>query len=223
MCAGCNNCYIFMNDKNYNRVIQNKNFSILVRKDKLGRFVIRGGQAVSVCQKSDFFIEEADMWRPLVWEMIKERKDLHFLIMTRRVHRIKGCLPSDWHDGYPNVSITLSIEDQASFLDRVPEFLKLRCKEKTIMICPLLGEINLRDVLYPGVDISYINCGGENYTNARPIRYEHIKKLSADSLMLGIPFYFYDTGAYLIKDNRRYFIPKEKRYSQAFLSNLSHN
>ncbi len=155
--------------------------------------------------------------------MIKERKDLHFTIMTKRIKRAKYFLPEDWGNGYSNVTISVSVEDEDTFLERVPYLLELKAVEKTLMIAPLLGEINLFKLLKPGVDISYINCGGENYNNARPILYDNILKLSKDSLTLGIPFYFFDTGAFLIKDGKRYFIPKDKRYSQAFLSDLSHN
>ena len=80
----------------------------------------------------------------------------------------------------------------------------------------------ISDSIKDNKEIEYINCGGENYSGARPIYYEHIKKVSEDTLKLGIPFYFFDTGAYLIKDNKKYFIPIDKRYTQAFLANLSH-
>jgi hypothetical protein len=33
---------------------------------------------------SDFFLEEADEWRPAVWNMIRERSDLRFVIITKR-------------------------------------------------------------------------------------------------------------------------------------------
>lgn len=205
-----------------NQVIKNKNFNCLIEKDRYGNYKIRGGQAVLVCHKSDFFIEEADAWRAEVWAMIKERKDLHFNITTRRISRALECLPSDWGSGYANVTITLSVEDEKSFLEKMPYLLALKANEKTLLICPLLSEINLKKLL-KGNEIAYINCGGENYYNARPLVYEHALKLSQDSLALGIPFYFFDTGMYIIKNNKRYFIPQDKRYSQAFLSNLSHN
>lgn len=178
---------------------------------------------VVVCQKSDFFIEEADEWRPFVWSMIKERKDLHFTIMTRRANRIKNSLPNDWGVGYFNVTLTLSVSTREEFLSNMPLFLEVNAKEKTLMFAPLLDEINLLEVITNSHQISYINAGGENYSNARPIYLTHLQKLSEDSFKLGIPFYFFDTGAYLIKDNKKYFIPQDKRHSQAFLSNLSHN
>ena len=225
---GCDNCFIFINNQknqndNFNVVRRNKSFDILLRKDKYGNYVIKSGGAVIICQKSDFFIEEADEWRDEVWQMIKKRKDLHFTILTRRIRRAEMTLPKDWGNGYANVCFTVSCSIEEEFLREIPYLLKLKANEKTIMFQPLLEEINLLKVLDHKSDIAYINCGGENYYNARPIYYDHILKLSKDSLALNIPFYFFDTGTYLIKDGKKYFIPPDKRYSQAFLSNLSHN
>jgi protein gp37 len=44
---------------------------------------------------SDFFIEEADLYIDQAWEIIKQHSNLIFVIITKRVHRIKDCLPSN--------------------------------------------------------------------------------------------------------------------------------
>ena len=224
--SGCQNCYVFSFDKEKhysNNIIIIKNFDILIRKNKQGHYLISGGQDVIICQKSDFFLEEADNYRLKLFKMIKERKDIHFILLTKRIERAINCLPNDWGDGYKNVTITVSCEDQMTFDKRIPHLLKLKAFSKTIMLAPLLDEVDITKLIKSKDDIEYINCGGENYKGARPIHYEHIKKISEDSLKLGIPFYFFDTGAYLIKEGKKYFIPFEKRYTQAFLANLSHN
>lgn len=223
--SGCINCYVFSFDNanhDSNKIFLNKNFDILVKKDRKGHYIIKGGQDVIVCQKSDFLLEEADLWRYDLYKMIKERKDLHFILLTKRIERAESTLPADWDNGYPNVTFTVSCEDQDSFDKRIPYLLDLKACSKSIMLAPLLGEIDITKLIKDNKEIEYINCGGENYSGARPICYEHIKKVSEDTLKLGIPFYFFDTGAYLIKDNKKYFIPIDKRYTQAFLANLSH-
>ena len=224
--SGCQNCYLFSYDNvkfDTNNIIKNKNFDILIKKNKYGDYLIRGGQDVIICEKSDFFIEEADLWRPDVFKMIKERKDLHFILLTKRIDRAFTNLPSDWEDGYNNVTFTVSCEDQISFERRISDLLKLKAKSKTIMISPLLDEIDITKLLKDNKQIEYINCGGENGKGARPLYFDYAKKISEDSLKLGIPFYFFFTGTYVIKDNKKYYIPYEKRYTQAFLANISHN
>ncbi|WP_434283332.1 hypothetical protein [Clostridium botulinum] len=32
--------------------------------------------------------------------MIKERSDLKFLFLTKRIDRFRYCIPEDWNDGY---------------------------------------------------------------------------------------------------------------------------
>ena len=36
---------------------------------------------------TDFLVEDADEWRLECWQMIRERSDLHFLFLTRRIER----------------------------------------------------------------------------------------------------------------------------------------
>ncbi len=43
-----------------------------------------------------YLTEEADAWRPEVWRMIKERTDLDFVVITKRIHRFRECIPHDW-------------------------------------------------------------------------------------------------------------------------------
>ena len=61
---------------------------------------------------SDFFLEEADEWRPAAWSMIRERADLHFVIITKRIHRFLVGLPADWGEGYEHVTICCTCENQ---------------------------------------------------------------------------------------------------------------
>lgn len=45
--------------------------------------------------------------------MIKERSDLNFMILTKRIERFFESLPNDWGDGYDNVYIGCTVENQA--------------------------------------------------------------------------------------------------------------
>ena len=67
---------------------------------------------VYVCFSSDFLIEDADKWRTECWEMIRERSDLHFLFLTKRIERFLDCVPHDWESGYENVTVGCTVENQ---------------------------------------------------------------------------------------------------------------
>ena len=75
--AGCLNCYMFrrdsLYDKDSNIVSKTKDFDLAIRKNKKGEYKIPSNEVVYTCMTSDFFIPEADLWRDLIWQMIKER------------------------------------------------------------------------------------------------------------------------------------------------------
>ena len=104
---GCRYCYVYRGDAKRNVdssvVVKTKNFDLPVRTNKNGSFKIPDGTLVYTCFTSDFFVEDADAWRTEAWEMIRQRSDLHFLMITKRINRVMECLPVDWKDGYDNV------------------------------------------------------------------------------------------------------------------------
>ena len=53
--------------------------------------------------------------------MIKERQDIDFLILTKRIDRFPVSLPSGWDGGYKNVNIGCTVENQKS-ADYRPRF-----------------------------------------------------------------------------------------------------
>ena len=102
---GCQNCYVYyldrMRGKSGADVYKTKtSFKYPLAKDKSKKYKIQSGEMISVCMTSDFFLEEADEWRPEAWEMMRKRSDVIFLLLTKRPKRIQKCLPSDWGTGW---------------------------------------------------------------------------------------------------------------------------
>ena len=149
---GCENCYMFYQDKEREKdgsVIYKvvTNFNLPLKKDRQGNFKIKSGAYVRVCITSDFFLEEADSWRDDVWDMIRTRSDVHFSLLTKRAERIEKCLPWDWLDGWENVSLSVTAENQRRADERIPILLDLPAKHKGIMVAPFIGEVNLDSYL----------------------------------------------------------------------------
>lgn len=46
---------------------------------------MKSGQNVFPCFSTDFLVKDADEWRCECWQMIRERSDLHFLFLTKRI------------------------------------------------------------------------------------------------------------------------------------------
>lgn len=88
---GCEFCYIHKGDAkrdlDTNKIVKTDNFYAPVAKKKNGEYKIKSGQIVYLCFSTDFLIEEADEWRSECWKMIKERSDLHFIFLTKRIKR----------------------------------------------------------------------------------------------------------------------------------------
>jgi protein gp37 len=95
------------------------------------------------CFTSDFLVEEADAWRTEVWAMMRARPGVQFIFFTKRIERLKACLPADWGDGYPNVTIGCTVENQRRADERLPVFLSLPIQTRWIIAEPLLGAMDL--------------------------------------------------------------------------------
>ncbi len=222
--AGCLNCYMFrrdsLYDKDSNIVSKTKDFDLAIRKNKKGEYKIPSNEVVYTCMTSDFFIPEADLWRDLIWQMIKERSDVTFYIITKRIERMSKCLPSDWQDGYDNVVICATVENEEMAKERLPILLNLPIKHREVIMEPMLSSIDIKKFLQTGL-IEKVTCGGESGENARECHYEWILKVREDCLNNKVSFYFKQTGANFIKDHKRYKIARSKQLIQANKANIN--
>ena len=143
---GCTYCYFygpFSKRCGQNSVYKTNEFDKPIAKTTKGIYKIQSGKIVATCFASDFFIAEADEWRKEAWAMIKNRPDLDFLIITKRIDRFNISLPNDWGDGYDNVNIGCTIENQESADYRLPLFLSYPIKRRFIAAAPLLGAVDI--------------------------------------------------------------------------------
>lgn len=101
------------------------------------------GTRVFVCSWSDFFHAAADAWRVDAWEIIRKRPGLIFQILTKRPERITQCLPEDWGDGWPNVWLGVTAENQEFADKRIPWLLAIPAAKRFVSIEPMLGAVDL--------------------------------------------------------------------------------
>ena len=162
---------------------------------------------------SDFLLKDADPWRKECWAMMKERKDCWFYFFTKRIERLADCLPPDWGEGYENVLIGCTIENQDRADYRLPIFNSLPIKHKSIIAAPLLERINIAPFLNESIE--EVSVGGESGYHARPCNYDWILDLRNQCVEKNIPFRFHQTGANFIKDGKCYRIKRPLQRSQA--------
>lgn len=222
---GCQNCYAYFLDKRYgrdtNEVVRNKSdFNLPVKKDRDGNWKLPSGSFVRVCMASDFFVEEADAWRVEAWDFIRRRPDVTFSLLTKRAERIQDCLPSDWGDGWDNVSFSVSCENQKRLEQRMPYLLDLPAKHRWVSLKPFIGEVDIAPYLATG-KIETVLAGGENYLGSRPLHYEWVKKVHDACVENNVQLIFGQTGNIFIKDGKEYKIRnRTEQMVQALKSGL---
>lgn len=151
---GCKYCYMYRDKERYGQdpttVMRSKtNFNAPLKwKDPT---------LIFTCSWSDWFIEDADEWRKEAWEIIKKTPQHTYQILTKRPERILQCLPDDWGEGYPNVWLGVSVENQKA-VKRVGELVKVPAIVRFISAEPLLELVDL-DLLD---SIHWVIVGGES-------------------------------------------------------------
>ena len=221
--SGCLNCYMFRRDKLYdkdsNKVEKTKDFNLGIKKHRDGSYYLKSGEIVYTCMTSDFFIEEADSWRKEIWDIIKVRDDLQFTFITKRIERFMECIPNDWNDGYDNVTIICTCENQEMADERLPIFLELPIKHREIIHEPMLEQINIEKYIKDN-KIDCVTCGGESGETARECNFDWILNTREQCEKYNVQFYFKQTGANFVKDNKKYIIPRYEQMKQANRANI---
>lgn len=164
---GCINCYVNHPTK-FENIFYNFNFKN-----------VKSGEVVTICLLSDFFIKDADHLRPTVWNQIRKHSDILFCIITKRIDRFYQVIPNDWGEGYDNVIIIVTAENQRRADERLNYFITLPIKHKWITCSPLLEPIDIKKYLKSG-EIEHVEATGERDCEkvARKTHYDWVKSIS---------------------------------------------
>jgi protein gp37 len=114
-------------------------------------------ELVFTCSMSDFFHEDADKWRDEAWDVIRNCRNLIWMVLTKRPERIEKQLPTDWD---PNgkfshvwLGTTCGVRDSFPRIDILRE---VPCSLRFLSCEPLMEELS-------GIDLTglgWILCGG---------------------------------------------------------------
>jgi len=208
--AGCANCYMYREQRRWGKDPR----QIVLAADRTFQAPLRWKEPARVftCSWSDFFLEEADEWRPKAWEIIRQTPHLTYQILTKRPYAIRERLPADWGMGYENVWLGVSVELQnqtfrLDYLAGVPARVKFLSAE------PLLGPLNLGRWLgeiesfidYDGAtaigggfsSIDWVIVGGESGPGARPMSPNWAQEIRRQCSWAGVPYFFKQWGAWM--------------------------
>jgi len=153
-------------------------------------------EMVFTCSWSDFFIEDADPWRPAAWAIIKRTPNLIYQILTKRPELIADRLPADWEDGYRNCWLGVSVENKR-FLKRMNILGKIPAVIRFVSAEPLLE--NLMPEFEAHLD-GFHQCiiGGESGNGTRdfrPMDHQWAREMFAACERHGVARFFKQSAA----------------------------
>jgi len=179
---GCDNCYADrivtrMWKRNFNKPwLNEKTFDTPLKWEP---------SLIFTCSMSDFFLNEADLWRPRAWDVIRRTPQHQWQILTKRPQRIKQCLPPDWGpSGYPNVWLGTSVESP-NYYGRIKQLVEVPAAIHFLSLEPLLADL----LGLPLDDIEWVIVGGESGSKFRPMQSEWAQRILALCQERGIPFF----------------------------------
>ena len=210
---GCAHCYIHKGDAkrgvDTSLIVRTKDFDKPVVQMKKGGYRMKPG-LVYLGFSTDFLIEEANPWRSACWQMIRERQDCTFLFLTKRIERFLQCMPEDRSDGYENVVVCCTIENQRNADKKLPIFSALPIRHKCITAQPLLERVEL------------VVAGGELDRDARQLDYAWVLDLREQCIRKQVNFEFRQCGTHFIKDGRQYKLQTRDLCWQARLAGINY-
>lgn len=78
---------------------------------------------------------------------MRQRPDIIFRLLTKRAARIKECLPKDWGNGYENVLLQVTTENQKRADERLSILQDIPARHKGFMAAPFIGEVDAEKYL----------------------------------------------------------------------------
>lgn len=151
--------------------------------------------------------------------MMRMRPDLHFIFLTKRIERLVECLPEDWGQGYDNVTIGCSVENQDMADKRLPVFLRVPVRHRNIILQPLVDAVDIAPYL-EGVEL--VTVGGEYGPQARPLYYEWVLDVRKKCIEHDIAFIFRQAGTYFVKDGQMSKLSYAQLTTTARACNIAH-
>lgn len=187
---GCKFCYAerdmsrFPDQFNFNKITRAKGF------DKPLSW--KTPSMVFVNSWSDFFIEDADPWRPEAWKIIRETPHLIYQILTKRPELIHARLPEDWGAGYPNVWLGVSVENN-KYRYRIDDLSNIPAYVRFVSYEPALGPLDIRIELDLRC-VDWVISGGESGPSARPADESWFITIRNQCRDYGIPYFHKQNG-----------------------------
>lgn len=118
-----------------------------------------------------------------LWALIRATPELDWLLLTKRPENVAKMLPDDWADGWPNVWLGTTCEDQERYNHRWPILNAVPAAKRFISYEPAIGPLE------PWGKPDWIICGGESGAGARLMPAEWARDVMAYCAVADIAFF----------------------------------
>jgi protein gp37 len=143
---------------------------------------------VLTCSWSDWWINEADVWRDDAWSVIRRCPDLIFQTLTKRLQRIAKHLRDYWEEIRDRVWLGISAENQEEY-DTRRQFVDFSLSDKWWWsLEPILGLIDLRLQEYARKPLRIVG-GGESGPNYWQCETSWIRSVVEQCQVAGVPVF----------------------------------
>lgn len=150
-----------------------------------------GHRRVFCASMADVFDKNAPPGeRQRLWALIRQTRNIDWLVLTKRVPNIERFLPTDWGCGYPNVWLGSSVENRKHGLPRISLLRQVPAAVRFLSCEPLLEDLGDLDLCH----IHWVIAGGESGPKARPMAPEWVRGIEAQCRLQGVPFFFKQWG-----------------------------
>jgi protein gp37 len=155
---------------------------------------------------ADVFDNEVPQeWRDDLWNLIEDTPHLTWLLLTKRIGRWFGSVPTDWVVVFPeNVWMGATVVTQEEADRDVPKLLEVPADVLWLSVEPQLEKIVLRDdwLRDPGTrggrQVNWVITGGESGTEARPYDVDWARSLRDDCHDAGVPIFVKQLGSHTV-------------------------
>lgn len=127
--------------------------------------------------------------RERLWELIRKTPHLDWQILTKRPQLIAENLPFDWENGYPNVWLGTSVEDER-VVGRIAQLVNVPSVVHFLSLEPLIGP--LANLSLEGIEWAIV--GGESGPGARPMQAQWVEEIRLQCETQNVPFFFKQWG-----------------------------
>jgi len=201
---GCRNCYAETMARRFPKLYPDGFGKVTLHNERLEQPLHwRKPARIFVSSMGDLFHEDVPIpYIEMVLDVMAQANWHTFLVLTKRPLRMQTAIGTlilnpDTGRPFPNVWLGVSVENQATADERIPNLFQTPAAKRFISAEPLLGPVDLKNAFAFSSDSSsldWVIVGGESGPKARPMHPDWARKVRDDCVAAGVAFFFKQVG-----------------------------